>query len=325
MIHLSKIAVVPLVVLIAGWSGTGGAAWGLDHVELRREGRTMSVSGRMLVEAADGGLLLLARDGAQWLIQPGEIARRDQDDVPFEPLGPEELAEQLMKEFPVGFRIHRTANYVICYNTSTAYAQWCGGLYERLYRAFQGFWRGAGVAVTKPEFPLVALIFDGQVSYAQYASKELGEATDAIIGYYNVQTNRVTMYDLTGADELRQYQPRGSSTTHINRILSQPAAERLVATIVHEATHQLAFNSGLQTRLADNPMWVSEGIAVYFETPDLRSERVAGNRFGPLRASEPVPAGPGRSSGRHLAALLTDDARFRDPRSAPGRTPRPGR
>jgi hypothetical protein len=275
------------------------------------------VSGRVVVEAADGGLLLLARDGVKWLIQPGEIVRRDQDDVPFEPYRPEELAEQLLEEFPVGFRIHRTANYVICYNTSTAYAQWCGGLFERLHRAFHGFWRNAGLALSKPEFPLVALIFDGPASYAQYASQELGEATDAIIGYYNVQTNRVTMYDLTGADELRQYQPRGSSAAHINRILLQPAAERLVATIVHEATHQLAFNSGLQTRLADNPMWVSEGIALYFETPDLRSAKgwrgiglvhpVHLSRF--RQGLENRPAGA-------LAALLTDDAPFRDPRSA---------
>ena len=31
-------------------------------------------------------------------------------------------------------------------------------------------------------------------------------------------------------------------------------------------------NTGLQTRYADNPFWVSEGLAVFFETPDLRSK-----------------------------------------------------
>ena len=47
----------------------------------------------------------------------------------------------------------------------------------------------------------------------------------------------------------------------------------MVATIIHEATHQLAFNRGLQARFADVPLWVSEGIALYFETPDLRNSR----------------------------------------------------
>ena len=44
-------------------------------------------------------------------------------------------------------------------------------------------------------------------------------------------------------------------------------------TIVHEAVHQLAYNSTLQRRMADNPYWVSEGLATYFESPDLNSLR----------------------------------------------------
>ncbi len=88
-----------------------------------------------------------------------------------------------------------------------------------------------------------------------------------MIGYYNLQTNRVTMYDLTGVDDLRQNRRRTSSASHVNQILSQPEAERTVATIVHEATHQLAYNSGLQTRFADNPFWVSEGLRFILRRP----------------------------------------------------------
>jgi hypothetical protein len=144
----------------------------------------------------------------------------------------------------------------------------------------------------------------------------LGDATHSIIGYYHMLTNRVTMYDLTGADELLKTRRGVSSAAHINQVLSQPAAERTVAVIVHEATHQLAYNTGLQTRLAGNPMWVSEGIAVYFETPDLDSargwryigalSRVHMNRFRDALAQRPPDA---------LKILLTDDARFRDPRT----------
>src|SRR4029079_15011438 len=56
-------------------------------------------------------------------------------------------------------------------------------------------------------------------------------------------------------------------------MLSQPEAVPLVSTIVHEATLQIAFNSGLQTRFADLPLWLLEGMAVYFEAPDLTSAR----------------------------------------------------
>ena len=64
-----------------------------------------------------------------------------------------------------------------------------------------------------------------------------------------------------------------------------------VATIVHEATHQIAFNCGLHTRLSDCPLWFSEGIAVYFETPDLRRPR-AGRGVGAVNrdAVAAVPA-----------------------------------
>ena len=45
-----------------------------------------------------------------------------------------------------------------------------------------------------------------------------------------------------------------------------------MATIVHEATHQIAFNCGMQQRYADIPLWLCEGMAVYFEAPDLASK-----------------------------------------------------
>ncbi len=53
----------------------------------------------------------------------------------------------------------------------------------------------------------------------------------------------------------------------------RPGAERTVATVIHEATHQIAFNCGLHRRYADNPIWLTEGIAMYLETPDLNSRR----------------------------------------------------
>ena len=66
----------------------------------------------------------------------------------------------------------------------------------------------------------------------------------------------------------------GNTAGQINQILAQPEALRAVSTIVHEATHQIAFNCGLHTRLSDCPRWLSEGIAMYlFETPDLSSPK----------------------------------------------------
>jgi hypothetical protein len=165
--------------------------------------------------------------------------------------------------------------------------------------------------------PLVALVFQDKGSYADYGRDELGGAIDSIIGYYSLRTNRIATYDLTGIDDLRGSGDRITSATHVNQILVRPQAERTVATVIHEATHQLAFNSGLQTRFADIPLWLSEGLAIYFETPDLTSKSgwrtIGGVNHVRLRQFHGYLRSRPENS---LATLLGTDARFRDTRAA---------
>ncbi len=292
-------------------------ATSMEQVSFQRDGREQHVIGKVLVEDQEGGVLLLSPDGTLWIIPQDQVVRRDSDNIPFKLLSDEDMAQQLLGELPDGFRIHQTAHYTICFNTSDAYAEWCGGLYERLYRGFFSYWKNRGLTLREPEQRLVALVFDGREAFAKYSEPALGDAATSMIGYYNMRSNRVTMYDLTGIDGARANRRGVSSAAHINQILSQPAAERTVATIVHEATHQLAYNSGLQTRYADNPTWVSEGIAVYFETPDLGSSK-GWRRIGvvhPLHVRQYQRSLRTRTDDP-LMTLLTDDARFRDPKSS---------
>jgi hypothetical protein len=44
-------------------------------------------------------------------------------------------------------------------------------------------------------------------------------------------------------------------------------------TIIHEATHQLAFNCGIHNRFAPPPRWLGEGLAVMFESPGVWNAR----------------------------------------------------
>lgn len=307
--------------LWCGWASVlvlfPASLFALDHVTFRRQDVPFHVSGKIQVEAQDGGLLLLDRAGVLWAITPEEKTAQSRDDMAFEPLSRDELGKQLLGELPDGFRIHATAHYLIAYNTSQAYAQWCGALYERLYKAFTNYWDKRGFEVVTPPMPLVALVFDSRQSFAHYGSKELGEATSSIIGYFSLTTNRVTMYDLTGADALRGGS-RGGSTEHINRLLSRPEAERTVATIVHEATHQLAYNCGLHVRYADIPLWLSEGVAIYFETPDLRSSKGWAGIDGvnQVRLSDFRRYARTRPADS-LKTLLASDERFRGSATAP--------
>jgi hypothetical protein len=84
----------------------------------------------------------------------------------------------------------------------------------------------------------------------------------------------------------------------------------LVSTLVHEATHQMAFNCGMHRRLAPVPLWVSEGIATFFEPPDLRN-RDGWRGIGVVNRDRLDRFRTAHRPG-DLAAVISADDRFRD-------------
>ncbi len=287
-----------------------------ERIAFRRDGERREVIGELVVRAEDGGRLVRAADGLLWTIQPDEILDQQADDAPCVPLDKEGMIERLKSELP-GFEYHTTSHFIIAYNTTKAYAQWYGSLHERLYNGFFNYWRRRGAKITDPDWPLVAVVFSDQADYAEYSKDELGAAATSIVGYYSLRTNRVVTYDLTGSQKIRTTGPRPNGRLQINRLLAQPSAAPTVATVIHEATHQLAYNSGLQRRYADNPLWLSEGIAMFFETPDLNSNRswrgigsINHNRLNQMRKFMP------ERQSTSLRNLLATDERVRDGETA---------
>ncbi len=148
------------------------------------------------------------------------------------------------------------------------------------------------------------MIFADRQAYETHAAAALGGAAGRVAGYYDLLSNRVTTYDLTGSDALAAARGRRAGSAGL-AILSSPEAAGLVATLVHEATHR---------RLAPVPVWVSEGIATYFETPDLRNSRGwrgIGEVNGPRLERFLGAYRPGI-----LEALIRSDQAFRDPDTA---------
>jgi hypothetical protein len=68
-----------------------------------------------------------------------------------------------------------------------------------------------------------------------------------VIGYYSPLSNRISLYDMAAGGR------------------NPEAWQQNANTIVHEATHQTAFNTGLHRRLAETPRWVVEGLGTMFE------------------------------------------------------------
>ncbi|MBL8848535.1 MAG: DUF1570 domain-containing protein [Planctomycetaceae bacterium] len=271
------------------------------------------VEARVLVEAVDGGVLAEDVEGRLWSITPDRLRSKIGTAQEFEFMDADSLGEALRAELGAGFESHKTPHYVICSDTGDAYAEWVGTLFERLQRAFLQTWRQAGWDLAEPAAPLPAVVFRTQQEFAAYALKDAGPEVADKPGYYSIRTNRIVLYDLAtagmneGALDLGEVERRVAS-----------APER-VATIVHEATHQIAFNCGMHTRYADTPMWLAEGLAMYCETPDLKTGsgwRTIG-RLNVDRLRQYREFTAQRRAGDSLQTLICDEARFRDPSRMP--------
>jgi hypothetical protein len=268
-------------------------------------GNERQVDGRVLVEAVDGGILLQGPDGRLWTVEKEQLVSREATAEIFKPLPPEALGRQIAAELGGNWEIVVTKHYVVCSRAGKSYTQWCGALFERLYAAFQNYWK-RGVKLNDPEFPLVALVFADEQQFADFATKDAGPGVAAAKGYFSIATNRIALYDLLGSGR-----DSAMSVADVSRKLSTAAFN--VATVVHEATHQIAFNSGMHTRYADNPLWLAEGMAMFFETPDLTSDRGWTTVGTPnVRRLQAFQEYLSRRPPDSLQTLIQSDARFID-------------
>ena len=283
-----------------------------DEIVIGQAGAKRTIEGEILVEAEDGSLLFRGLDGRLWIIEADELEEKQDDDDPVEPIDEKALGKQLLAELPEGFRIHIAGDFVIAYDTERGYARWIGGLYQRLRRGFEKYWQRKRFKLDKPRFPLPVIIFSNKAAYDRYLAAELGNVPGDMVAYYNLLTNRVVMYDLTDGRRAAGADPGNSR--RISEVLSDPRAIPMVATVIHEGTHQLIFNMGMQTRFAEAPLWLNEGLAMYFETPDLSNSRGwrAIGKVNPIRMTR-FRNGLATRPADSLRRMISSDDRFRQP------------
>ncbi|MDR2642627.1 MAG: DUF1570 domain-containing protein [Planctomycetaceae bacterium] len=244
-------------------------SFGLEYIEFRHLGAVRNESGEILIEARDG-LVFKSRDGQYFVITPENIISRKEDNKPFQVYSIKEYVKRLELEFPQtkGYRIMEKPHFLIVYTTSRGFAQWYSRLLERVCNGFKNYWNSCGLKLTDPEFPLVAIIYSNRDDFFKHAESEGLKLSRNILAYYSKLTNRVVLCDLAGFESTREGNKSDSRT--INQYLRQPDALFNIATVVHEATHQISMNNGMQQRFSPYPLWVAEGIALFHETPDVK-------------------------------------------------------
>ena len=256
----------------------------LDYITVRKGNQEQKLEGRIIAEDVEGNLVLEERSGIWFKINnkaPNEknsdkpailLTERSSDQKPFVPMTQDEMAQMLKEEFPEHFKVLKTERYLVVYDTSLAYARWCASMLERLHTAFYHQWERRGLKLQKPEFPLVAILFADRKDFILFVKREVDDIGESIAAYYNFNTNRIVFSDLTGYE--KEFDgPTKLSKKQAQIFLSRPGAEQSISSFVHEATHQVAFNSGMHKRYSSCPLWLSEGIAMCYETPDLTSTK----------------------------------------------------
>lgn len=262
------------------------SAFALDTVVWKPtpESEPVTTVGRVLTVAQDRSLLLQERNGSIHPIEYEMIQKATRNQIEFVPMTQDELAETYLERLPEGFQSHKTEHFVLFFKTSKEYARWNGILLERLYAVFENFWRKRGMDLQEPEFPLFCVIFPNRQEYHAFADAEGESVGSSVIAYYNYQTNRIVCFDLSGqetyaADSIDPRTGKVKKSRSVNfyaftrDMLERPNAEKQIATIIHEAVHQLVHNRGLAQRFGDVPLWYNEGIALFFESPNMKSER----------------------------------------------------
>ncbi|MBL99879.1 MAG: hypothetical protein CMM06_09330 [Rhodopirellula sp.] len=250
----------------------------VDKLEYNLQGEVVRLQGQLLESGDPASLLLLHRNNKIQKLASENVLTRTKDATSFRFVSRDQMISSLREEFGEEFRIHQTSHYLVCFNTTPEYARWVATLMERLHRGFFAYWDKRRAAIDVPAHPLVVVIHKDQKSFLEHVDGDLGESAEFIPGYYNQESNRVNLYDLSllterQANLIRQGSRPGNATQQIRRVLDHPTAERNVATVIHEGTHQLCFNCGMMRRLSFTPLWLSEGMAIYFETPDLNNPK----------------------------------------------------
>ncbi len=243
-------------------------------------------------------MLLLGRDGRLYEFDPRQAKHAEKTSPRFFGFTTLEMKQKLQKEFGRDFDVTTTNHYIVVHPRGER-DLWAGR-FEELYRSFVHYFHVRSFTPSEPSFPLVAVVYPDQATYRRAARESGTPVGPNILGHYDPRSNRVLLYDRSSSAG-RDWSQNGS-------------------TIIHEATHQTAYNVGIHTRFADVPEWVVEGLATMFEARgvwDSRSYRSQSDRINRMRLDDFHEHARPRHKPGTMERLISSDKLFdTDPRAA---------
>jgi hypothetical protein len=247
--------------------------------------------GALLAEDADN-YVLLQRDGRMKVVSRSGSSHPTPLLDSFAPFTAQAMQQALKAEFGKEYEVSQTEHYLVVHPIGKA--RQCAEPFEEQYINARQYFEIRGVPTRNPDFPLVAVVLNTRGEFDRFLENYQPEnAHDQVLGYYSPRSNRTITYDQT---------------------FGRSGERNNMDTLIHEATHQIAFNTGIHSRFSPMPRWFTEGLATMFEAPGVHSSVTHPNlqqRFNKKWLSYiRSKARPGESTGV-LAELISSDELFR--------------
>ncbi|MGN6136315.1 MAG: DUF1570 domain-containing protein [Aureliella sp.] len=210
-------------------------------------------SGLPIHWAGDYGLLL-EPSGMMRELDIGQVQSHRVLETPFIPQTLTEARATLQAELGAGYETGTVGPYVLA--APRGHVERWRERFRVLLAGYHRYFETRGWQLRTPDFPLCVIILPSKADFDRYCMRELGKSMPALMGYYFPKSNRCVLFEVGGDT-------------------STPDWSETERTIVHESVHQLAYNTGVHQRLADNPQWVVEGLATMFEQRGVFDPRAA--------------------------------------------------
>jgi len=196
---------------------------------------------------------LVARDGRLWEFSPGEAQDYQQTSGYFRGYSAAEMRSALERELGDHLDVTGTSHYLVAHPRGQG-GQWAER-FENLYRSFVHYFAVRGFRTAEPPFPLVAIVWTREQDFFRFAAGDGNPVGPGVLGYYSPKTNRIALFDSSGG------QKKGKEW------------EQDASTIIHEVTHQTAFNCSVHSRFILPPRWLAEGLGTLYEARGIYDSR----------------------------------------------------
>ena len=177
------------------------------------------------------------------------------------------------------YKVLDTEHFSLVYSPDIKDDEKIASILELAYCHFQSLFTECSLEPAAPAEKLRWITFTDKDSFNLYALNTENQDLSWLNGYYSAKTNIVAV---VSPQKISKWQIESENVPNSNIIACPPDAETGLAKIVHEAAHQLAFNTGLQKQKVKYPFWVSEGLATYFEQ-SMFSNYFESSRYASIR------------------------------------------